>query len=114
MHTFEPNVSEPHANCSGSALRARVAEFFSPPQELSGIERFGFSVFYTVSHVFALMNTLLYWAVLVPAGHGGFKFPDVPHHHHSPGNGTTVFYDPSKWYYGIAGLLVGFVYTTLL
>jgi len=112
MHAFEPNVPEPQENCSGSAFRARLAEFFSPPQELSGIERLSFSVFYVVCHVFALMNTLLYWAVLVPAGHGGFKFPDLPHHHHSPDNDTTVFYDPSKWHRGNTGLLVGLAYTT--
>ncbi|KAK6836597.1 hypothetical protein PG987_007092 [Apiospora arundinis] len=56
-----------------------------------------FSLFYTVSHVFTFMNTIIYWAVLVPAGHGGFKPPHYPHRHpHAPDNSTVAGYDPHK------------------
>ncbi|KAI8623668.1 hypothetical protein F5Y19DRAFT_492048 [Xylariaceae sp. FL1651] len=96
MHTFQPNIREPDEDEQGSMVRNRIARFLSPPHQLSESRRFIFSMFYTTTHVFTLMNTLLYWAVLVPAGHGGFKFPKLPHHHHAPGNDTAIFYDPNK------------------
>ncbi|KAI1201675.1 hypothetical protein F5X97DRAFT_320074 [Nemania serpens] len=96
VHTFEPNNPEPDEDSEGSSARARTARFFSPPNRVSNIERLSFSLFYTVSHVFTFLNALLYWAVLVPAGHGGFKTPKFPHHHHNTGNTTGIFYDPGK------------------
>ncbi|KAI3331618.1 hypothetical protein HD806DRAFT_546025 [Xylariaceae sp. AK1471] len=96
MHTFEPNIAEPHENCRVSVMRVQMARFFSPPHRVTNTERLSFSMFYTISHVFTLLNALLYWAVLVPAGHGGFLVPKVPHHHHTPGNSTATFYDPNK------------------
>ncbi|KAI1434646.1 hypothetical protein GGR50DRAFT_386130 [Xylaria sp. CBS 124048] len=96
MHTFNPNVEEEEEDSRGSRIRTGIARFFSPSHQVTNAERLGFSMFYTVSHVFALLNTLLYWAVLVPSGHGGFKPPEFPHHRHSPGNSTGVFYDPNK------------------
>lgn len=96
MHTFEPNNQEPDEDSEGSTVRARTARFFSPSQRVSNLERLSFSMFYTVSHVFTFLNALLYWVVLVPAGHGGFKTPKFPHHHHNTGNTTGIFYDPGK------------------
>ncbi|KAI1133145.1 hypothetical protein F5Y10DRAFT_130144 [Nemania abortiva] len=96
MHTFEPNIPDPDEDPQGSSVRAHVARFLSPSHRVSNIERLSFSMFYTVSHVFTLLNALLYWTVLVPAGHGGFQPPSVPHHHHDAGNTTGIFYDPSK------------------
>ncbi|KAI1820051.1 hypothetical protein F4861DRAFT_546103 [Xylaria intraflava] len=96
LHTFNPSVGEPIENCRGSAIRTRAARFFSPSHQVSSVERLGFSMFYTVVHVFALLNTIIYWAVLVPSGHGGFKLPEFPHHEHTPSNSTGIFYDPNK------------------
>ncbi|KAI1747394.1 hypothetical protein F4782DRAFT_535425 [Xylaria castorea] len=96
MHTFEPNAQERAEEAQCSHVQTRIAGFFSPPHRVSNIERLSFSLFYTISHVFSLLNALLYWAVLVPSGHGGFATPKFPHHHHNPGNSTGIFYDPKK------------------
>ncbi|KAI1738842.1 hypothetical protein F4680DRAFT_466931 [Xylaria scruposa] len=96
MHTFDPNARERAEEAQCSHVQARFARFFSPPHRVSNFERLSFSLFYTISHVFSLLNALLYWAVLVPSGHGGFAPPKFPHHHHNPGNSTGIFYDPNK------------------
>ncbi|GAW27107.1 hypothetical protein SAMD00023353_7100210 [Rosellinia necatrix] len=96
VHTFEPNIPEPDENSEAAQAQARITRFFSPPHHVTSMEHFSFSMFYTVSHVFTLLNTLLYWVVLVPAGHGGLQFPKFPHHHHKMGNNTGIFYDPNK------------------
>ncbi|KAI1420508.1 hypothetical protein F5Y12DRAFT_719462 [Xylaria sp. FL1777] len=95
VHTFQRSNQESDDEPQDSSAQARVARFFSPPQQASSAQRIGFSLFYTVSHVFTFLNTLIYWAVLVPAGHGGFKPPEFPNHRHNPGNSTAIFYDPS-------------------
>ncbi|TGJ87372.1 hypothetical protein E0Z10_g1416 [Xylaria hypoxylon] len=96
VHTFQSSNTEPDDDSEDSPVQARIARFFSPSRQPSTIERISFSMFYTVSHVFPLLNTLLYWTVLVPAGHGGFKPPEFPSHRHNPSNSTVVFYDPNK------------------
>ncbi|RWA03173.1 hypothetical protein EKO27_g11932 [Xylaria grammica] len=96
VHTFQPNGAEPDDDSGGSSAKARIARFFTPPHRPSTIKRVGFSMFYTVSHIFTLLNTALYWTVLVPAGHGGFKAPEIPSHRHGPSNATGIFYDPDK------------------
>ncbi|KAI0803939.1 hypothetical protein GGR55DRAFT_682078 [Xylaria sp. FL0064] len=96
VHTFQPSNQDPDDEPQDSSMQARFVRFFSPPQQASAIERIGFSMFYTISHVFTLLNTLLYWTVLVPAGHGGFRAPEFPSHRHSPGNSTSILYDPNK------------------
>ncbi|KAI1308125.1 hypothetical protein F5Y03DRAFT_111577 [Xylaria venustula] len=98
VHTFQRSNQEEDDDDEPqrSPTQARVARFFSPPKEATTAERFIFSMFYTISHVFPLFNTLLYWAVLVPAGHGGFKPPEFPSHNHNPDNSTAIFYDPNK------------------
>ncbi|KAI1169643.1 hypothetical protein F4777DRAFT_584713 [Nemania sp. FL0916] len=95
-HTFEPSSQEQDDDSEGSSARDRIVQFFSPTHRPSNTEKFSFSMFYTVSHVFALLNALMYWTVLVPAGHGGFKPPHIPHHHHGVGNSTRIYYDPGK------------------
>lgn len=43
----------------------------SPPVQRPGDHKsFWFSLFYTTAQVFALINALVYWAVLVPQGYG--------------------------------------------
>ncbi|KAI0489958.1 hypothetical protein F4859DRAFT_509536 [Xylaria cf. heliscus] len=96
VHTFEPNARELAEEPRCSHVQARLARFFSPPHRVSNIQRLGYSMFYTVSHVFPLLNGLMYWTVLVPSGHGGFVAPKFPHHHHGVGNSTGIFYDPNK------------------
>ncbi|KAI0380553.1 hypothetical protein F5Y04DRAFT_256941 [Hypomontagnella monticulosa] len=96
MHLLFPKAIEVDPrDCHGHRLRAYILRFFSPSNKAScPIRRFSFSMFYTMAHVFPFMNTLIYWACLVPAGHGGFKPPSFPHHH--PPSNATVAYDPNK------------------
>jgi hypothetical protein len=84
-------------DCHGHRFRHRLITLFSPPNRAnSATRRFFFSMFYTAAHVFTFMNTIIYWAVMVPAGHGGFKVPKFPHHHHQHENGTDALYDPRE------------------
>ncbi|KAK7911935.1 hypothetical protein PG985_014416 [Apiospora marii] len=101
MHLLLPKeLPEDPAECHGHQFRNKVINTFLPPSR----NRYGnhthpiwFSMLYTVSHVFTLMNTIIYWAVLVPAGHGGFQPPNAPHRHpHAPDNSTVAGYDPHK------------------
>ncbi|KAK8096734.1 hypothetical protein PG999_012678 [Apiospora kogelbergensis] len=101
MHLILPKeLPEDPAECHGHQFRNRLINAFLPPSRT----RYGnhthplwFSLLYTISHVFVFMNSIIYWAVLVPAGHGGFKPPKVPHHHpHAPDNSTVAGYDPHK------------------
>ncbi|KAI1102728.1 hypothetical protein F4804DRAFT_342993 [Jackrogersella minutella] len=83
MHLIFPKAIEvnPH-ECHGHQLRAHILRFLSPPNKANcPIRRYLFSLFYTIAHVFPFMNTLIYWGILVPAGHGGFKPPSMPHFH---------------------------------
>ncbi|ORY57448.1 uncharacterized protein BCR38DRAFT_478213 [Pseudomassariella vexata] len=97
MHLFSPRSIE--GIDEDSRLKTKILVALSPPnRDTDGKWRLGFSLFYTTAHVFTFMNTIIYWAVLVPAGHGGFRPPSVPHHGHqtsAPGN-PTAMYDPSK------------------
>ncbi|KAI0206550.1 hypothetical protein F4808DRAFT_123347 [Astrocystis sublimbata] len=100
VHTFQPD-DEYHAESTPRSwhqnARGGVVSFFSPPRRVSNTQRHSFGLFYTISHVFAFLNALLYWIIHVPSGHGGFPFPEIPHHRHAPSNSTTgVFYDPHK------------------
>jgi hypothetical protein len=53
----------------------------SPPVQRPGDrKRFWFSLFYTTTQVFALINVLVYWAVLVPHGQGHFSSLAEPSH----------------------------------
>ncbi|KAK8079009.1 hypothetical protein PG994_002816 [Apiospora phragmitis] len=101
MHLVLPKeLAEDPAECHGHQFRNKVINAFLPPSRTryGGYNhRFWFSLFYTVSHVFTFMNTIIYWAVLVPAGHGGFEPPKAPHRHpHAPDNSTVAGYDPHK------------------
>ncbi|OTA84882.1 hypothetical protein M434DRAFT_377316 [Hypoxylon sp. CO27-5] len=72
LHLISPKAIEVNlAECHGHKFRAYTLRFFSPPNTaICGIRRFLFSLFYTIAHVFPFMNTVLYWALLVPSGHG--------------------------------------------
>ncbi|KAI1134015.1 hypothetical protein F5Y05DRAFT_417679 [Hypoxylon sp. FL0543] len=101
MHLIFPKAVEVDpAECHGHRARAYILRFFSPPTRSNcAITKYSFSMYYTVAHVFPLMNTVMYWAVLVPAGHGGFKPPSMPHSHPiSPPNAnvTIAAYSPDK------------------
>jgi hypothetical protein len=51
----------------------------SPPKQTSDSRnRFYFSLFYTVVHVFVFMNVILYWTITVPHGYGRLPKPDKP------------------------------------
>lgn len=59
---------------------SRLLRFLSPPEQTAESRRqFYFSLFYTVTHVFALMNVALYWTVLVPNGHAHWPKGDGNH-----------------------------------
>lgn len=56
---------------------SRLLRFMSPPEQTSDSRRrFYFSLFYTVTHVFALMDVAIYWTVLVPNGHAHWPSGD--------------------------------------
>ena len=102
MHYVFPNemAYDPEGSLS-HRIQSRLITAFSPPYHASSSTgRYAFSLFYSVTHTFAFMYTLIYWGVLVPSGHGGFRPPDLPKHEHPvPGeNGTVILYDPSASY----------------
>ena len=98
MHHFFPEevTVDPEGDRT-HRVRVGLINTFSPPgRSTSSIGRFAFSLFYAATHTFAFMYTLIYWGVLVPSGHGGFRPPSLPKHQHPvPGeNGTVILYDP--------------------
>ncbi|KAH9990265.1 hypothetical protein F4779DRAFT_623848 [Xylariaceae sp. FL0662B] len=98
MHLAFPKALEENPeDCHGHRLRTRILQFLSPPNEATcPARRYLFSMFYTMSHVFPFMNTLIYWGILVPSGHGGFKPPNFPHNHTPPAGNASALYDPNK------------------
>ncbi|KAI1090959.1 hypothetical protein F5B19DRAFT_503483 [Rostrohypoxylon terebratum] len=85
MHLFFPRAIEVDLDdYDGYRYRYRIyiLPYLSPPNNARcPIRRYCFSMFYTIAHVFPFMNTMVYWGCLVPAGHGGFKPPHMPHSH---------------------------------
>ncbi|KAK8062464.1 hypothetical protein PG997_014561 [Apiospora hydei] len=81
MHLLLPKeLPEEPAECHGHQFRNKIINLLLPPSRNrygNHTHPFWFSMFYTVSHVFTFMNTIIYWAVLVPAGHGGFEPPNA-------------------------------------
>ncbi|KAF3067129.1 hypothetical protein GL218_08884 [Daldinia childiae] len=100
MHLLCPKAIEIDTNaCEGHRFKAYCLRFLSPPNKATcHIRRYCFSLFYTVSHVFPIMNTLIYWGCLVPSGHGGFKSPTLPHHPENPpcGSAGAIRHHPDK------------------
>ncbi|KAI2611937.1 hypothetical protein GGR54DRAFT_643178 [Hypoxylon sp. NC1633] len=101
MHLVFPKAIEiDPKECHGHKFRAYCLRFLSPPNKATcPIRRYCFSMYYTMAHVFPFMNTLIYWACLVPSGHGGFPAPQFPHRHQPhppPGSNATILYDPNK------------------
>jgi hypothetical protein len=71
---YYPDIEDTDRSWESSLLR-----IMSPPvQTANSRKRFYFSIFYTAVHVFCFMNTVIYWTVLVPQGHGHFAKPDEP------------------------------------
>lgn len=49
---------------------SKLLRFMSPPEQTADSrKRFYFSLFYAVTHVFALLNVIIYWTLQVPNGH---------------------------------------------
>ncbi|KAI0145574.1 hypothetical protein GGR57DRAFT_517072 [Xylariaceae sp. FL1272] len=102
VHTFHPAEDMSEEECRGHRVRSAITSFFSPPTSPCKTKAFAFSLFYTAATVIPFVNSFLYYAVLLPTGHGGFKAPDFPlHHPHGDGDGdggntTGIFYDPGK------------------
>ncbi|ESA42927.1 hypothetical protein GE21DRAFT_5982 [Neurospora crassa] len=65
-HLYYPDIDEEHNTWESVLLRK-----MSPPEQtITSRNRLYFSLYYTVSHVFAFMNTFIFWAFVVPKGHG--------------------------------------------
>jgi hypothetical protein len=105
MHLANPRSAENDETTyrdGHECTQTRILNALSPPNRAAcPRRRFAFSMYYTTAHVFALMNAIIYWAILVPAGHGGFKPPTFPHHHHNPGNATMTMYNPGTFALGL-------------
>ncbi|KAI4592288.1 hypothetical protein KJ359_011347 [Pestalotiopsis sp. 9143b] len=77
----------------------------SPPSRVeSSRKRLFFSMFYTVTHIFTFTNTIMYWAVLVPTGNGGFAAPTFGRPQEPPSNSTALAYDPNKGLFEEGGI----------
>lgn len=62
---------------AGSQWDMRVVRALSPPvQKPHEHKDLYFSLFYTTVHVFSLVSALVFWAVLVPTGHGSLNSLD--------------------------------------
>ncbi|KAH7039637.1 uncharacterized protein B0I36DRAFT_357039 [Microdochium trichocladiopsis] len=100
MHLLFPRTPEDDPEeCGAHRLKTKVIQFISPPaRDTCRNRRYLFSMFYTTAHVFAFMNSIVYWGVLVPAGHGGFKIPKMPSHGHQGPGGSDFLdaYNPDK------------------
>lgn len=78
------HLQSPDIDADDTRWKSRVLRFMSPPEERPGSRRgFYFSLFYMVTHIFALMNFVNYAAVLVPNGHD---------HWPSKGGGSSGFF----------------------
>ncbi|KAK1755464.1 hypothetical protein QBC47DRAFT_189924 [Echria macrotheca] len=61
-------------------LGAAILRWMAPPAlPTDHPDRFSFSLFFLETHVYVLMNAIMYWAVLVPTGHDHFP-KDEPTH----------------------------------
>lgn len=99
MHFFFPyDIAIDPEGSRQHRLKARLITSLSPPSSaMNESARFAFNLFYITVHVFAFLNTLVYWGAEVPAGHGGFRPPSFPKHHPSgPGSNATIEYNPSE------------------
>lgn len=60
----------PDIDPNDTRWESRLLRFISPPEQRpDSRRRFYFSLFYTITHVFTLMNVVIHWAVTVPSGH---------------------------------------------
>lgn len=60
----------PDVDPSDTRWESKLLRFMSPPQQTADSrKRFYFSLFYTVTSVFALLNLVVYWTLQVPHGH---------------------------------------------
>lgn len=79
-HLFYPDLDEEDNTWETALLRK-----MSPPEQtITSRNRFYFSLFYTASHVFTFINTFVFWAFVVPKGHG-----DLPRDRQRGGGGTS-------------------------
>lgn len=67
----------PETDPNDTRWESRLIRFMSPPEQTADSRgRFYFSLFYTVAHVFALMNVMIYWTIQVPNGHAHWPSGD--------------------------------------
>ncbi|KAK1774903.1 hypothetical protein QBC45DRAFT_336532 [Copromyces sp. CBS 386.78] len=80
-HLYYPDLDEEDNTWETALLRK-----MSPPEQtITSRNRFYFSLYYTVSHVFAFMNIFIFWAFVVPKGHG-----DLPRDRQRGGGGDDA------------------------
>lgn len=67
----------PDTDPSDDRWESKLIRFLSPPEQTPRArKRFYFSLFYTVTHVFALLLVMTYWTIQVPNGHGHWPSGD--------------------------------------
>lgn len=84
----------PDVDPNDSRWESKLIRFMSPPEQTSDSrKRFYFSLFYTVTHVFALLLVMTYWAIQVPNGHAHWRPGDGGHGGHGGDTGFFVIFD---------------------
>lgn len=67
----------PETDPHDTRWESRLIRLLSPPtQTIDSRKRFYFSLFYTVTHTFALLLVVTYWAIEVPNGHAHWPTGD--------------------------------------
>lgn len=67
----------PDTDPSDGRWESKLIRFLSPPEQTADSRaRFYFSLFYTVTHVFALLLVFIYWTIQVPNGHAHWPSGD--------------------------------------
>ncbi|KAG8161265.1 hypothetical protein KVR01_009529 [Diaporthe batatas] len=66
----------PDIDANDTRWESRLLRFMSPPEQTAdGRGRIYFSLFHVVTHVFALMNVIVYWTIQAPSGHAHLPVP---------------------------------------
>lgn len=84
----------PDTDPSDTRWESKLIRFMSPPEQTPDArKRFYFSLFYTVTHVFALLLVMTYWTIQVPNGHGHWPSGDGKNGGGDGGVGFFVIFD---------------------
>lgn len=66
----------PDIDANDTRWESRLLRFMSPPEQTAdGRGRIYFSLFHVITHVFALMNVIVYWTIQAPSGHAHLPVP---------------------------------------